>query len=102
MAKRTVRKRGEPQIDASTLDLSDGAYFEAAQALYWYCVDWHGGQWSTLYRISCELGYKPGMSERGPGPDTSAAEWYADLEAGRLDPEDLKAAIDRAYAAAHD
>lgn len=43
-----------------------GVLFELADGLYWFCVDYHGGQWSDLYRISCQLGYKPGSSESSP------------------------------------
>lgn len=32
--------------------------------LYWHYVEWHGGQYSTSYRVLCRLGqiYKPNMS----------------------------------------
>lgn len=37
--------------------------FDLAAGLYWYCNDWHGGQWSTLYRVQCGLDYHPGCGE---------------------------------------
>jgi hypothetical protein len=40
--------------------------FDVAQGLYWYCVDFHGGQGSDEYRILSILGYNPSPSERGP------------------------------------
>lgn len=70
-------------------------YFDAAAALYWYAVDYHSGQWSELYALSCTLGYRPGMSERSPGPSDSdtAPEFYAALERGEWDPSELRDAI---------
>jgi hypothetical protein len=31
---------------------------------YWYCVDYHGGQWSAEYALQCNIGgyFDPGMS----------------------------------------
>lgn len=40
-------------------------YFDVAQALYWICVDWHGGQSSVLYRVQCQLDYTPSCMECG-------------------------------------
>ena len=38
--------------------------FDLAAGLYWYCSDWHSGQWSDEYSImSARLGYTPGRSE---------------------------------------
>lgn len=39
--------------------------FSIAQALYWYCADYHGGQWSKEYAVMCQLGYHPGRTECG-------------------------------------
>jgi hypothetical protein len=55
-------------------------YFDVAQGLYWFCVENHSGQWSTLYRISCTLDYHPGCMENGPDADSDASEVYAHLE----------------------
>ena len=51
---------------ARTYDKEDT--FDLAQALYWYCADNHGGQWSDLYSILSQVSaiYKPGAMERGP------------------------------------
>lgn len=46
-----------------------GTLFSLAAGLYWYCVEWHGGQWSEEYRISCQLGYSPGAGECSPVGD---------------------------------
>lgn len=55
-------------------------YFDAATGLYFYCVDWHGGQASKEYeilsRLQTELNFKPGMSE----PDDQAQDFYSELE----------------------
>jgi len=57
--------------------------FDIAEGLYWHCADWHGGQWSTRYRIQCELDYNPGACESSPdGEDCEereAAKYVYDL-----------------------
>lgn len=76
----------------------DVHYFDAACALYWYCSDWHSGQWSTLYSImSARLHYTPGACESGPAPDTTDADLYAELARGEIDPEMLLAWIQWEY-----
>lgn len=85
-------------------------YFDAAQALFWTCFDWHNGQWSTLYRVLCELEYRPGMGELGCEPETEAMDIYNELQA--LAEKDYKALeslaetmladIKTAYEASHD
>ena len=52
--------------------------FDLARGLYWYCVEWHGGQWSELYRISCHLDYRPGAGEYSPVDEHG--EWTGDDE----------------------
>ena len=59
-----------------------GDAFDAAQGLYWYCADYHNGQWSEEYRVLSTLGYKPSMSEHGPDPDSYADEVYRALVSG--------------------
>jgi len=63
--------------------------FSAARALHWYCVDFHSGQWSDLYRIQCRLGYRPGALENGPESGTLDAEIYTLLESGDVDAAEL-------------
>jgi hypothetical protein len=69
----------------------DGGDFEAAQALYWYCVDYHEGQGSELYRIQSQLHYTPARSERGVDDteSTFAAEVFLRLVSGRLRAQDV-------------
>lgn len=55
-------------------------YFDVAQALHWHCINRHSGQWSALYRIQCELGYRPGACEHGPEPDSTAETLYDRME----------------------
>ena len=31
---------------------------EDLRALYWYCADYHSGQWSREYRLMCRIGRK--------------------------------------------
>lgn len=81
-------------IYAHRMDISGASgRFSAACALYWYCVHYHGGQNSDLYRIQCALRYRPGMCENGPEDESVDAYIYADLQSGELDPEDVAAWI---------
>jgi hypothetical protein len=40
---------------------------------YWYCADYHGGQWSWLYKRLCKIYkyYKPGFMQTGPESEES-------------------------------
>ena len=31
---------------------------EKLRGIYWFCADYHDGQWSRLYRLSCKIGRK--------------------------------------------
>lgn len=75
---------------ASDWDLSGkhGA-FTAAQALYWYCANYHGGQGSTEYRVLSQLQYTPGAMEHEPTADTESVDIYTALAAGELDAENV-------------
>jgi hypothetical protein len=61
-------------------DAMEADDFDRAQAIYWFCVDWHGGQWSNLYSAMCQLGYTPSMCESGCEEGSMAAELYDVLE----------------------
>ena len=61
---------------AAEADASD-----VAQAIYWFCADWHGGQWSNLYSALCCHGYTPGACEAGCEPDGVSILMYEALEA---------------------
>jgi len=41
--------------------------FDIVEAYYWYCVDYHNGQWSPLYERLCKIGkyYNPGIAHKG-------------------------------------
>lgn len=72
--------------------------FSKAQALYWFCTFNHGGQWSDLYAIQCQLNYRPGACERTiDGSDMVAVETYRGLHRGTLKPADVAAEIALAY-----
>ena len=72
-------------------------YFEAAQALYWYCVDNHGGMSCPLYSIlSARLQYTPSCSELGVSDDDDSGLFYADLESGAIEAENLLTSIHEA------
>lgn len=34
--------------------------FDVETAIYWFAVDYHGGQWTNLYEANCLTGYRPG------------------------------------------
>jgi hypothetical protein len=76
--------------------------FVVACALYWHCVDYHEGQSSERYRISCVLDYQPGMCESGPEEDTTEETIYQDLADESLSVEDVYAWFERNYALAKD
>ena len=48
---------------------------------YWFCGDYHDGQTSDEYRLSCRIGefYSPGMSS-GPEPDSMESSAYEALQ----------------------
>jgi len=50
--------------------------FDLARGLYWFCVEWHGGQWCDLYAVSCALDYRPSACEGSPVDEDG--EWTGD------------------------
>lgn len=48
---------------------------------YWFCSEYHGGQWSDEYRLLSQTGriFQPGMMD-GPEPESSEEMVYKDLE----------------------
>lgn len=79
--------------------LEDGGFMDAARGLHWYCVHYHGGQWSDLYSIQCQLRYSPdrGEDESLEGDDDFVArDFYEALERGDIDPHELLDAINQA------
>jgi len=64
--------------------------FSVAQALYWYCADYHGGQWSPEYAVLSKLAYHPGRMEHCVcRDDSTASSLYDDLANGLFDVEDV-------------
>jgi hypothetical protein len=79
------------------MEVNKENYFEAAQALYWYCSDYHGGMSCPLYSIlSARLGYTPSCSEIGVNEDDDSSLFYTELESGAIEAEDLLTAIHEA------
>jgi hypothetical protein len=79
------------------MEVTKENYFEAAQALYWYCVDNHGGMSCPLYSIlSARLGYTPSCSELGVNDDDDSGLFYNALENGEIEAENLLTAIHEA------
>ncbi len=71
-------------------------YFEAAQGLHWYCVEFHSGMSSELYAIQCELGYTPSCAEDGVTEDNASAFFYEALEIGSIEASTLLELIQEA------
>ena len=66
---------------------------DLASALYWYCADYHGGQWSDEYAVLSWVSdfYQPGACEHGvvdPAQDI-----YAALVARQTDPRSVQGAL---------
>ena len=84
-------------------------YFDTADGLYWFCVHFHSGQSSVLYRVQCQLEFKPGACVNGPEGDEACAV-YADLAAladfdypaAEDEAERLLAEVKRNYDLIHD
>lgn len=84
-------------------------YFDTADGLYWFCVDHHNGQGSTMYRVMCQLEFKPGCAVSGPEGfeaqmvyDDLAALAAVDYNGAEDEAERLLAEIKRNYELAHD
>lgn len=71
------------------MEVTQENYFSATQALYWFCVDYHGGISCPLYSIQCRLGYNPGCNEYGCDDDYEAQEFYDALENNEISPQTL-------------
>ena len=54
--------------------------FDVEAAIYWLASDYHGGQWSNLYRALCASPYRPGPLVREAADEgDSAADCYNHL-----------------------
>lgn len=56
----TIQEMRE-HLDTTFSDLDT---FDREAAIYWFAADYHGGQWSNLYRALSASQYKPGALER--------------------------------------
>ena len=54
--------------------------FDIVEAHYWYCVNYHTGQWSPEYARQCRIGryFSPGL-HGDRYPSTSNGRWIASL-----------------------
>ena len=75
--------------------------FEAAQALYWYCANYHSGQSCPLYSIISKLQYTPSPSEVGVSAysEDDSGLFYSELESGEILPDNLLNDINEAMGA---
>jgi hypothetical protein len=48
---------------------------DIVDAHYWFCVDYHTGQWSQLYARQCRISryFKPSILARGPATENAQA-----------------------------
>jgi len=79
-----ANKVDEFEGDSESLWWMEGDYCDLSSLMigvYWFCCDYHGGQWSPEYRLQCTIGqfFSPGMSS-GPEPESSEIEAYNALE----------------------
>jgi len=56
--------------------IDEADVFDIEQAVYWFCADCHGDQWTNTYRALCASPYTPGAIERAPKPDSLAGMMY--------------------------
>lgn len=47
----------------------DNWRFSRDVAIHWYASEWHSGQFSELYRILCQIGYKPSILSKNAKHD---------------------------------
>ena len=47
---------------------------DIAECLYWYCSDWHNGQFSDLYRCLSSNPFRPSILENSISTDSVAYE----------------------------
>ena len=52
--------------------------FDIEEAIYWFASDYHGGQWTNLYKAIYASQYRPGPMTRGP--EDVGKMMYEDLE----------------------
>lgn len=76
------------RVDDESTDES-GELGDVLEAMYWYGVDCHGGQFSDEYKLQCAVStvFTPGAGSTGPEPESSAMDMYRTLceAAGRGD-----------------
>jgi len=102
-SRRSRMRRNYPAPRILT-DVTTENYFDVADGLYWFCMEWHSGQGSRLYAVGSNLGFRPAPSARGPEGET-AREVYDELnqmaETNYKDAEDeaerLARAVKRSY-----
>lgn len=72
----------DPTLEEMTAALKDtfGGHepdaFDIAQAIHWFCVEYHSGMSSNLYAAQCQQKYRPGLAESGPEPESLPEEMY--------------------------
>lgn len=56
--------------------------FDVETAVYWFASDWHGGQWTNLYKALCVSDYRPGRMVNGVEDESEISmDLYKELEA---------------------
>ena len=64
--KDWVRFAGKKIDSLNSVKVVDSEnFFDVAEALYWFAIDWHGGQDSLLYSILSTSTFKPSPLSNG-------------------------------------
>lgn len=58
--------KGNPSPLPDPFTVNRETYFDVADGLYWFAMQHHGGQASTLYAVGSSLGFKPSPLAKGP------------------------------------
>jgi hypothetical protein len=61
--------------------IADCDLFDLAEGLYWYCNDYHTGQWSDEYSVLSALDYSPSPLADGVEEGSAAHAVYMQLAA---------------------
>ncbi len=64
-------------------DSTEADWPDVLEGAWWFCIEWHSGQTSDEYRVSCVIDrvYSPGPCQDGPEPQSAAEHVYDALTA---------------------
>lgn len=103
--RRAVKEyEGNPKSWKISVPVNEKTYFDVADGLYWFAMQYHSGGGSVLYRVGSGLGFKPGPLAKGPEGEV-AQQVYDELaqlaetnyRAAENEAERLQGHINRVY-----